>query len=1001
MEFVRTLALALVNDESVADDVTQETLMDALRQPPQIERGLRSWFSGVVRNKIRLHYRGEGRRRRWERKAGEEREMRARNQSLAEDALQRAELRQEVVQSVIDLPEPYRLTLILRYLEDLTPTEIAEWTGEPLSTIKTRLQRGLDRVRQRLDEEHGDRKSWKKAVILLASPDALRPAALTAAASGTAVMSFSVGWILSAIVLVVAGWFAVSTWNGAPLESSNAIAKTTAGERKRSTPPVGGAVGSSPEPTVAASAATEVSESGLTVPAAASVELTVVDSAGNPIEGAVVGFKGRSVEQISDRDGRVPIDHDGSTPALIEVRHPDYVSQATLLGGEGPFLITLVEGEPVLIRVIDAGDGRPVPNATVEVCSQCQTIEPEENESADDTPEVADSTGVDELLPRLFLESFQESGAEWSGGSGVAAVTDQEIRELVDSLPEGDPAREKLQALLSEAVPISGLGDFANGQGEGAVSEMDIASSFTTVKTDENGEAWFRVASLASSYAWIRAPGYAEAESALDTEDTPKSREGEFTFELIPGSRLIVERGRFGKDGPISILLQGPVHRSARLEAEDTELVFQSLRPGFYRVVAVDGDGSDYAHSPYVCNGTQDWVRRRQRSARGTDLLEDLAGRIRSRTVEIQKKGEHRLSLGEGKDVRVRLVGLEPQTDIRPTVALYESGQLVSVGVWSGAELWLESIEPGDYQLEVRDRGALLRSRGTSIAASTQEIEVDVRGASLAIAADSFLQERTNDQGEIARERIAVVSTTAGTLTGIERNPGEELEIEGLEPGPVEVWRLRGRAYFRTQMRLHVGANQLSVSTESDSRSVRLVVRDERGQPSDAAVWLVPEIGSRSKDPERAIEVWLSHTRPQSKLVSSQHEWRLPPGRYHVGVETSGHLSHHQEIKVTRDETFEVQIPPVQSLTIRVHRRGQPVAASDLCVARIDVPPLAGIQPCVHVRTDAAGLASLELPRGQYAIQLPHHEPARLDLDLETTTFEIDIENYPTPRERQ
>ena len=49
-----------------------------------------------------------------------------------------------------DLPGPARLALILRYQEDLEPQEIAAVLNEPVPTIKSRLARGLQRLRDGL-----------------------------------------------------------------------------------------------------------------------------------------------------------------------------------------------------------------------------------------------------------------------------------------------------------------------------------------------------------------------------------------------------------------------------------------------------------------------------------------------------------------------------------------------------------------------------------------------------------------------------------------------------------------------------------------------------------------------------------------------------------------------------------------------------------------------------------------------------------------------------------
>ena len=47
-----------------------------------------------------------------------------------------------------ELPPLYRETLSLRFEDDMKLEEIAETTGAPLSTVKSRLRRGLEALRR-------------------------------------------------------------------------------------------------------------------------------------------------------------------------------------------------------------------------------------------------------------------------------------------------------------------------------------------------------------------------------------------------------------------------------------------------------------------------------------------------------------------------------------------------------------------------------------------------------------------------------------------------------------------------------------------------------------------------------------------------------------------------------------------------------------------------------------------------------------------------------------
>ena len=54
---------------------------------------------------------------------------------------------------VAQLPPKLRLTVVLRYQEDLEPTEIAELLGVPINTVKSSLRRSLARLRQKLTRQ--------------------------------------------------------------------------------------------------------------------------------------------------------------------------------------------------------------------------------------------------------------------------------------------------------------------------------------------------------------------------------------------------------------------------------------------------------------------------------------------------------------------------------------------------------------------------------------------------------------------------------------------------------------------------------------------------------------------------------------------------------------------------------------------------------------------------------------------------------------------------------
>lgn len=165
--WIRRVASSLVRDESDADDVAQATWLAALQSPPASNSRLSAWLARVARNVVRKRARTDNRRARREIDAPDYREPAITPESLVE----RAELQQLIAAFVLDLSEPFRSTLLLHYFEELSPSEIAKREGIPAATVRSRLKRGLDELRSRLDRAHGDkRRAWLVPVAALADP---------------------------------------------------------------------------------------------------------------------------------------------------------------------------------------------------------------------------------------------------------------------------------------------------------------------------------------------------------------------------------------------------------------------------------------------------------------------------------------------------------------------------------------------------------------------------------------------------------------------------------------------------------------------------------------------------------------------------------------------------------------------------------------------------------------------------------------------------------------
>lgn len=163
-ERLRALARALVGDAGAADDLAQQAWVVALARPAP--RGtLLPWLLGIVR---RL-----GRAERRRRAQGPAVGLPHDQASAAADPaalVEAAELQRRVLEAVTTLEEPYRQTVLLHFFHGLSLVEIGRRLGVNDSTVRSRLQRALERLRARLDAACGDRDAWCALLAPLAAP---------------------------------------------------------------------------------------------------------------------------------------------------------------------------------------------------------------------------------------------------------------------------------------------------------------------------------------------------------------------------------------------------------------------------------------------------------------------------------------------------------------------------------------------------------------------------------------------------------------------------------------------------------------------------------------------------------------------------------------------------------------------------------------------------------------------------------------------------------------
>jgi RNA polymerase sigma-70 factor (ECF subfamily) len=141
---VYAVALRVLGDTGAAEDILQEVFLQLWRNPGAFDaaRGsLGSWLAVITRNRAIDSLR----RRR------PETDIEDVIVSVAPDLAAEAD-RSRAAAKVRDvlagMAKPQRIALEMAYFEGMSHTEIADKTGEPLGTIKTRIRAGLMTLRK-------------------------------------------------------------------------------------------------------------------------------------------------------------------------------------------------------------------------------------------------------------------------------------------------------------------------------------------------------------------------------------------------------------------------------------------------------------------------------------------------------------------------------------------------------------------------------------------------------------------------------------------------------------------------------------------------------------------------------------------------------------------------------------------------------------------------------------------------------------------------------------
>jgi RNA polymerase sigma-70 factor (ECF subfamily) len=149
---VLRLVTFFVKDRSLAEDITQDVFVKVYRNLPRFrkESSVHTWIYRIAVNECKGYLRSWSFRnllpQSWVKTPG--------YMTVEHEVLENAE-RAQLVQQVLKLPPLYRQVIALHYYADLPIAEVAKVLGVTEGTVRTRLHRARQQLKQHLLTEEG------------------------------------------------------------------------------------------------------------------------------------------------------------------------------------------------------------------------------------------------------------------------------------------------------------------------------------------------------------------------------------------------------------------------------------------------------------------------------------------------------------------------------------------------------------------------------------------------------------------------------------------------------------------------------------------------------------------------------------------------------------------------------------------------------------------------------------------------------------------------------
>ena len=132
-------AYLVVHDAAAAEDIAQEAFLAAVRNLDRFDRRrpFGPWLHRIAVNRAIDRARAA--------------KLRAEAEEQDVAAPERVDPDERMLPALASLDPDHRAVIVLRYLLEYTPGEIADLLDLPRGTVNSRLRRGLDKLKERLE----------------------------------------------------------------------------------------------------------------------------------------------------------------------------------------------------------------------------------------------------------------------------------------------------------------------------------------------------------------------------------------------------------------------------------------------------------------------------------------------------------------------------------------------------------------------------------------------------------------------------------------------------------------------------------------------------------------------------------------------------------------------------------------------------------------------------------------------------------------------------------